>query len=160
MHDGGVLVGHLELVDEGRGVLVEEDAEVWRYVVHQDVDVAVPVRQLMLVDQADGVTDLVQVQTFLPNKQHSRFRAGKDLLAKASKTADFVQVKTFLPNKQHGRFRAGTDLSAKQHGRFRAGTDLSAKQHARFRAGTDLSAKQTKIELIKKWHHNSPAEML
>jgi len=73
MHDGGVLVGHLELVDEGRGVLVEEDAEVWRHVVHQDVDVAVPVRQLVFVDQANGVTDLVQVQTFLPNRQHGRF---------------------------------------------------------------------------------------
>ena len=110
MHDGGVLVGHLELVDEGRGVLVEEDAEVWRYVVHQDVDVAVPVRQLMLVDQADGVTDLVQVQTFLPNRQHGRFGAGKDFFAKqtarqfscryrpfcqTNNTADFVQVKIF-----------------------------------------------------------------
>ena len=72
MHDGGVLVGYIELVDEGRGVLVEEDAEMRRDVVHQDVDVEVPVRQLVLVDQADGVTDLVQVQTFLPNTQHTK----------------------------------------------------------------------------------------
>ena len=44
MHNGGVLVGHVELVDEGRGVLVEEDAEVRCDVLHQDVDVAVSVR--------------------------------------------------------------------------------------------------------------------
>ena len=113
MHDGGVLVGHLELVDEGRGVLVEEDAEVWRDVVHQDLDVAVPVRQLMLVDQADGVTDLVQVQTFLPNKQHGRFRAGTDLSAEQTTRQISCRYRPFCKKQIDGLFRAGKDLLTK-----------------------------------------------
>ena len=65
VHDGGVLVGHVELVDDGGGVLVEEDPEVGGHVVQQDTDVVVTVRQLVLVDQAHRVTYLVQVQAFL-----------------------------------------------------------------------------------------------
>ena len=129
MHDGGVLVGHIELVDEGRGVLVEEDAEMRRDVVHQDVDVEVPVRQLVLVDQADGVTDLVQVQTFLPNTQHGRFRAGTDLSVKTDNTADFVQVHTFLqkPNRRIISCRYRSIDQNKQDDKFRVGKDRSAE---------------------------------
>ena len=65
MHDGGVLIRHAVLVDLPRCVLVEPDTHGGGDVVVVDGDVLVPVWQLVLVNQADGVADLVQVQTFL-----------------------------------------------------------------------------------------------
>lgn len=65
VHDGGVLVGHTELVDGVGGVFVEPHAHVRRHVAVEDVDVGVAVRQLVLVHYSNGVADLVQVQTAL-----------------------------------------------------------------------------------------------
>ena len=101
----------------------------------------------------------MQVQTFLPNTQHGRFRAGTDLSVKTDNTADFVQVHTFLQkpnrriiscryrsinqNKQDDIFRSHEDLLAKAnetadfvHVHY---TFLPNKQYGRLRAGTDFS---------------------
>ena len=70
VHNAGVVIGHIQVLDDAPRVLLEVVLEVVRDVLLVDLDVLVTVRSRLLVVQTQRVSQLVNHRAFL--NRHAR----------------------------------------------------------------------------------------